>query len=572
MNNILKHTLQTGTFAVVGLLAFSSCSDSWDDHYDSAAAVNYSGTTWEYLQSQDNLSDFVKVVEAAGYDDLLKSSQVFTVLAPENGTFNRDSLLQVIANGNKDGVITRFVENHILRYSVSINNTEKSAKLLNDKYVEIGTLANPTVGSTTAVQQNVTCTNGVLQVLDGSLHYYPNLYEWLQMDYDDYVQANGNSDSLISLYTFLKKYDDDELDIDRSVARGVDSAGNTVYVDSVMNRRNTALVSLNAYLYREDSNYVALLPANEAYQRRVEQIKPFCTLNKSYNPDQTVLDSLTDYLANMYAAWDFFYNMNENTHTNDSVVSTLYSTLDWEQNVFYHPYAEGGIFSGVTEADKEECSNGQIYHVSEYPYTIYDSFVRKLTREAEYDVQSGDKWTSTSSTSWTNMSSTADSVSGSGYLYITPTTSTRQTQIAVELPGYFATTYDIYLRVLPQTVRSDADASSILPCRFRANLYERKPDGEMEEKSATYQFKTADGSRNFETNAYRVDTVYLGRYTFANCYRQTTTTGAYLQLESYVTTSQRSNYTKEMLLDCIIMIPVQEETATDESSASKRQF
>lgn len=572
MNNILKHTLQTGTFAVVGLLAFSSCSDSWDEHYDSAASVNYSGTTWEYLQSQDNLSDFVKVVEATGYDDLLKSSQVFTVLAPENGSFNCDSLLQVIANGNKDGVITRFVENHILRYSVSINNTEKSAKLLNDKYVEIGTLANPTVGSTTAVQQNVTCTNGVLQVLDGSLQYYPNLYEWLQMDYDDYVQANGEDDSLVSLFSFLRKYDDDELDISRSVARGVDSAGNTVYVDSVMNRRNTALVSLNAYLYREDSNYVALLPSNDAYQRRVEQIKPFCVLNKSYNPDQTVLDSLSDYLANMYASWDLFYNMNVNTHTNDSVVSSNYSSSTWEENVFYHPYAEDGIFSGVTEADKEECSNGQIYRVSEYPYTIYDSFVRKLTCEAEYDVQSGDKWTSTTSTSWSNMSSTADSVSGSGYLYITPNTSTRQTQIAVELPGYFATTYDIYLRVLPQTVRSDADASSILPCRFRANLYERKSDGEMEEKSATYQFKTADGSRNFETNAYRVDTVYLGRYTFANCYRETTTTGAYLQLESYVTTSQRSNYTKEMLLDCIIMIPVKEDAATDETAASKRQF
>lgn len=572
MNNILKHTLQTGTLAVVGLLAFSSCSDSWDEHYDSAASVNYSGTTWEYLQSQDNLSDFVKVVEAAGYDELLKSSQVFTVLAPENGTFNRDSLLQSIAEGNKEGVITRFVENHILRYGVSINNTEKSAKLLNDKYVEIGTLANPTVGSTTAVQKNVTCTNGVLQVLDGSLPYYYNLYEWLQSDYEDYVKANGENDSLVSLYTFLRKYDDDELDVDRSVARGVDSEGNTVYVDSVMNRRNTALVSLDAYLYREDSNYVALIPSNEAYRQRVEEIKPFCTLNKSYNPDQTVLDSLTDYLANYYATWDLFYNMNVNTHTNDSVVSTPYSSVTWEQNVYYQPYAEDGIFSKVTDADKEECSNGQVYHVSEYPYTIYDSFVRKLSREAEYDVQSGDKWTSTTSTSWTNMSSTADSVSGSGYLYITPTTSTRQTQIAVELPFYFATTYDIYLRILPQTVRDDVDASSILPCRFRANLYERKADGEMEEKSATYQFKTADGSRNFETNAYRVDTVYLGRYTFANCYKQVNTTGAYLQLESYVTTSQRSNFTKEMLLDCIIMIPVKEDAATDETSASKRQF
>jgi len=570
MNNILKHTLQTGTLAVVGLLAFSSCSDSWDDHYDSAASVNYSGTTWEYLESQDNLSDFAQVVKAAGYDELLKSSQVFTVLAPENGTFNKDSLLQVIADGNKEGVVTRFVENHILRYNVSINNTEKSAKLLNDKYVEIGTLANPTVGGNMAVLSNVTCTNGVMQVLDGSIHYYPNLYEWLQMDYEDYVKANGENDSLVSLFTFLRKYDDDELDLDRSVARGVDSEGNTVYVDSVMIRRNTALVSLDAYLYREDSNYVALVPSNEAFKQRVEEIRPFCKLNKSYNPDQTVLDSLTDYVANCYAAWDLFYNMNVNTHVGDSVTSTSYSSSNWEYNVYHKPNAEGGIFSKVT--DKEECSNGEVYRIDGFPYSIYESFVRKLKREAEYNVESGEDWTNASSTSWSNVSSTADSVSGSGYLYITPSTSTRQTQVALNLSNYFATTYDIYVRVLPQTVRSDVSAGSILPCRFRASLYERDANGEIPTKSATYQFKTPEGSRNFETNAYKVDSVYLGRYTFANNYATTSSVGALLQLESYVTTSQRSNFTKEMLLDCIIMIPVKEDAATDETSASKRQF
>lgn len=571
MNNNVKNILRAGTLAVAGALTFASCSDTWDDHYEGKADVNYSGTTWEYLQSQSSLSDFVEVAKAAGYADVLASPQVFTILAPQNGSFDKDSLLNLISNGGKDNVVTRFLENHILRYNISINNEEQTAKLLNDKSVKIGTLADAYVGNAEALQTNLTCNNGVIQVISEPVDYYPNIFEKYQMDHEEWVTANGgvDPDSVVDFYSFLRKYDDDQLDVDRSVAQGMDENGNTVYVDSVMIRRNTVLQSLDAYLYREDSNYVALTPSNEAFLQRVADTKAYFKLNKIINPDQTVLDSLQEYYAQRAAIADMFYNMNENTHLNDSAYSTSHSSGTWEYNVFYKPYQSDGIFSNVYQED--ECSNGAVWRVNEYPYDIYQTFMRKLTREAEYDVQSGDDWTSSAQTLWTATSNSSDSVSGSGFLYIQPATSTRQTKIAFNMPRYYAATYDIYLRILPQSVLTTWDSTqTALPSRFRASLYEVDKTGNYPTRTATYQFKADDGSRNFVTDPDRIDSVYLGRYTFSDCYALSTTTGSYLQLESYVTTSQRSQYTKELLLDAIILVPVRNDEA--DASAAKRHL
>lgn len=569
MNKNVNNILRVGTLAVVGALTLASCSDTWDDHYEGTADLNYSGSTWEYLQSQSSLSDFVEVAKAAGYADVLASSQVFTILAPQNGSFDKESLLNLVSNGGKDNVVTRFLENHILRYNVSINNEEQTAKLLNDKTLKIGTLDSAYVSNADAVQTNLTCNNGVVHVISEPIDYYPNIFEQFQMDHDEWVAANGgiDTDSVVDLYSFLRKYDDDQLDVDRSVAQGMDENGNTVYVDSVMIRRNTVLQSLNAYLYREDSNYVALTPSNEAFLQRVADTKPYFKLNKIINPDQTVLDSLQEYYAQREAIADMFYNMNVNT-VNDSAYSTSYSSGNWEYNVFYNPYSSEGIFSNVYE--KDECSNGAVWRVNDYPYDIYQTFMRKLTREAEYDVQSGDDWTSSSQTIWTPTSNSSDSVSGSGYLYIQPATSTRQTKIAFNMPRYYAATYDIYLRILPQSVLTTWDSTqTVLPSRFRASLYEVDRTGNYPTKNA-YQFKAADGSRNFVTDPDRIDSVYLGQYTFSDCYALSSTTGSYLQIESYVTTSQRSQYTKELLLDAIILVPVRNDEAED--SAAKRHL
>ena len=101
----IKKSFRVGALAVAGALAIASCTDDWNDHYEGVATTigqSYAGTTMGYLQSQSSLSDFVEVLKATGYVDELNDPQVLTVLAPVNGSFNKDSLLNLLATNSGD--------------------------------------------------------------------------------------------------------------------------------------------------------------------------------------------------------------------------------------------------------------------------------------------------------------------------------------------------------------------------------------------------------------------------------------------------------------------------------------
>ena len=67
--------------------AFTACSDTWDDHYeslgDSSTGV-HEGSLWQAISSDPNLSNFARVIEGCNYKAALDGSQVFTVFAPTN--------------------------------------------------------------------------------------------------------------------------------------------------------------------------------------------------------------------------------------------------------------------------------------------------------------------------------------------------------------------------------------------------------------------------------------------------------------------------------------------------------
>jgi len=573
MKKILRNALSAAALAVVGLLTLAACSDSWDDHYNEPSTTGYDGSAWAYLQSQSDLSDFIEVLQATGYDEILSSSQVLTVFAPANGTFNKDSLLALVAAGQKQAVIDRFVKNHITRYGVSINNSKQDVTLLNSKVVDLGTLSSPTVGDANVTKVNVACDNGIVQVLDAALPFKANIFEQIQIDYEKELAEKGDSAMATSLYAFLSKYDDDELDESRSVARGRDENGDVVYVDSVMIRNNDVLSAIRALIYEEDSSYWAVMPSTEAYQARVEEILPLFKFNYAYNSDETVRDSMQNYYANYMATCDLFYNMNDNQHYTDSIYSTVYSRSNWKYHCFYDPMAEAGILSAYDKT--VECSNGMMYYMSDYPFSIYETFFKTIEVEGEYTmyIESAEDWTNSNTTGWSRVTATsADSISNGAYAYIYPTTGTRNTQIAYTIPQNLSGTYDIYVRLLPPSVYYTDSTATILPSQFRASIYERGDDGVMPTKATASFRNPADGSRNYTNDPTKVDSVYIGQYTFANCYYGTSS-GVLLQLESYVTSSQKSKFTKEMFLDSIILVPVKGDATEEdeETSGSKRR-
>ena len=81
----------------VATLTFVACTDAWDDHYEGSATGVNSGTIWQAIENNSDLSNFKRVAVACGYDKALKSSQVFTVFAPTNASLTDAQTESLIA-------------------------------------------------------------------------------------------------------------------------------------------------------------------------------------------------------------------------------------------------------------------------------------------------------------------------------------------------------------------------------------------------------------------------------------------------------------------------------------------
>ncbi len=556
MNKNIKISIRTGVVALASLLACYSCSDTWDDHYNATnGGVVVDATLYQQMKSDNNLSDFLEIIDATGYKALLDESQIVTVFAPVNGSFNKDSLLNEIANGNKKLVITRFVKNHIARYNYSSNADKQTVTLLNQKST---TLTDGVVGidSVKAKSVNTICNNGILHVMNSILPFHSNIYEAMEVDAD-----------MDSIYTVLKTYDEDSLDVARSVYRGVDADGNRIYVDSVIINTNELMAHLDGFIQREDSSYLAIVPSNKAYNERFKTVMGYF----NYNLHEDERDSLQQYYSNYYTLNTLFYNNNRNVHPDDSLVTTTYSRWNPKYNVFYKPYLEGGILAPGTYTDKVACSNGVIYKVDHFPTSIYDAFFHEIKLEAEstgninIDEDASGNALYTKTANYSHVSINNDSVSNHACLDVQPIGSS-QPYLAYNIPNTLSGTYDMYIVTVPLKLAykyglSINEVDTMKAYQFRVNMFYRTNKASDSgsswptTKSETLKNPAEASSQNFVSDPTRVDTIFLGTKTFTESYYNTNNAGVMLQIQSYVSSGQLKNYSRRMIFDRILFRP-----------------
>ncbi|MCQ2095359.1 MAG: fasciclin domain-containing protein [Bacteroidaceae bacterium] len=588
--------------AALSLVSLTGCKDEWDEHYDAeASGLTYNGDMMGYISENSQLADFVEVVKAAGFDTDLASSQIRTLWAPVNGTFNKDSLISLAKAGGKKSVITGFIKNHLARYAMSYNTPDslsldepKSVLLLNSKILVMDPKG--TFGTANVTKPNITCANGVVHVIDKAQPYQTNLYEQIEAAHFAWLAQHpeeAGNDSLVSMYTFLQKYNDDSLDVNKSVYRGVDENGNRIYVDSVVIRNNTVLNGMDALIYTEDSNYFAIIPSVEAYQERVRIAKELLVYNPSENAtDPKMCDSLQNYNANVFAITDLFFNVNTNSRSGvlvtDSAVSTTYKRSNWENHVYYAPYAEGGILSGK---NKVSCSNGTAFMAKEYPMSVRDQFYKKIdvpcnkTTNIDQTTDDDGKLLYTKNVNpdyqvWTYTVNTRDSSYTFSFLDVQATTMALNPTIAFKIPNTLKATYDMYLVYAPIWVLQYNDFEAALkghetlvgtnqdplrPYYFKVTVFERNntdPNIGMYPKSGVAIKNPADGSSTFTTNVENfVDTLFLGTIETKNAYYNTTSEGLLVQLAANISSKNVVNYSREMYLSKIILKPHEEETS-----------
>ena len=247
---------------LAGLL-LTSCSD-WDDHYENMASQNGSDLTlWQTIQQHPELSDFRDVlsqtkvfkyhkVTDVSYADLLDGKQTFTVLAPVNGSFNKDSVLSLLSTSRGDSMVVRsFIGNHLSYNQVA--NVDKPTEffLLNSKRTTIG---NNQAEGVALKESNIRAKGGILHILQNTLPYRYNIYE---------VLLNDPRYNLIGEQ--VSSYDEDEFSPTQSVEGGMVD-GEQIYVDSVFFERNRMLERVGL-LADEDSTYMMVVPTNEEWAR-----------------------------------------------------------------------------------------------------------------------------------------------------------------------------------------------------------------------------------------------------------------------------------------------------------------
>ena len=534
--NKIKQFLIAGCVCCCVTATLTSCSD-WNDHYEGAADGAEGATLWEQLKANPQLSDFCNVLEQTkvyrmhkktpvSYADLLNCGQSFTVMAPLNGTFNKDSLLQLVQTVAGDSAVEKsFVQNHISRSLTSSTPTTTKMLMLNMKNMM---MTNGMVDNTPVTVANIKSSNGILHIMQHALPYKRNIYEML-CDHPELENIGAN----------IRRFNRDEFDAASSVSNGVVD-GVPVYVDSVVYELNRLLDNVGL-LRSEDSTYLVVVPTSDGWNEIYNEASKYFVYDKSVEKR----DSLQQYYTMHALLEDAIFNMTDQKSDKDSLISVPYihTTQSFEKgkkvyHVFYKPYDQDGILYG---SQKLDCSNGWVYTTPRWSFDPMDTFFKEIYTEGE------NTWmiTQEKDCSYNSRRQNADSISSGGYLQIIPRTGTSNWELTFRLNNTLSGDYDICAIILPQSV---AGLSSEKPCKFKATI------NYVDENNTPQSFNC--GNTQFQSDPARVDTVLLAEaFHFPTCNYDQNEVKVTLKLQCSILARETKTFSREMYLDCIYLRP-----------------
>ena len=323
----LRFMLLALPLGIAGAGSVASCSD-WDDHYDGADSESSNISLWQQISSNPELSDFAEVLtqtkvfrqhkkSSMSYAEILDGGQSLTVMAPVNGTFNKDSLLALVQTANGDSAVEKnFVKNHLCRSPRSTGTD--TLRMLNSKRVA---MTDNDILGVSFKEKNIRCKNGVLHVLDQQIPYKYTVYEALSAI--PHFSEVGN---------FIASYNEDVFDENASVSSGLVD-GIPVYIDSVVYERNKIIEAVGL-INSEDSTYFSIMPTNNGWKKAWDEAASHFKFPSSMEKG----DSLQKYWATRSLLEDAFFSPSIQASMKDSVISMYYNKAKPEYHVYYKPF------------------------------------------------------------------------------------------------------------------------------------------------------------------------------------------------------------------------------------------
>lgn len=260
--------MKTKKYIVCSLLLagmISSCSDTWDEHYNASESVveNTSITSvneslTNYLAKEPALDAAYQLFKETGMiDKLQEKEQLYTILAVDGKG------LKSIREASNDDIYT--AQTYISDVSLSPSNITEGQRILmwSGKYLEVKKSEDETIRFNNAtVTKIVKLNNGYLYILDEAIVAPRNMYEMIESLDDEYSIFR---DMVISrnVLTFDKEH---------SVQTGVDQTGNSVY-DSVFTVKAPYFENKGFNIMSENVTATMLIPSNDLINSAINTAK-----------------------------------------------------------------------------------------------------------------------------------------------------------------------------------------------------------------------------------------------------------------------------------------------------------
>ena len=536
--------------------ALTSCSD-FDDYNEvkgsSIASANQ--TLWQNISQEPQLSDFKALLDKAGYGSHLDTTQYYTVWAPLNGTFSPADY----QNLSSKALLRQFVENHIARYPHNATGPmDERVMMLNDKSYSFTGSGTYTFDGRTVKTANVPSSNGILHYIDGAAVYYPTLYEFIND-----VDQSGKY-GIDSLRAYYQRHENTWLDEESSVIGPIVN-GMQTYIDSVMVSENSLWNGLHANIQVEDSSYVFLMPTDELWKQQYEKIKSCFNyipqtkaqlfissggttridaanpLVKSLNdPVQNAAfwsDSLTSLAITqnlIFSTTDAYNRWLKGTPSSfgsDTLRSSTYTKLSNPQDILAPTVATVPM------------SNGEARIINSMNILPWETYMPERRYSATNARNQANMTTQGNYTRVEVVNPSPDKVvledgaTSFSYAWMEPTGQSIyvKPEMTLYLHNVLSTTYDFYCVFVPESADPAKPDAVTLPNLVNFTLSYCDANGDLQEHvflnedsahiaymMQTFNLKETTANHNiirgFENDTARVDTLYMGEFTFPVCY------------------------------------------------------
>ena len=622
MNNNRIYKWLGGSLAAAAISAgFTACSDDHFDIVDITPDGAGKVSLWDNISSKPELSQYKDILQSVYYSqsedkttpqtyaDVLSGNATYTIWAPTNGSFNYEYYKGLLNTGERDSIYKvekELIRNSMTRYSMIINSTDSvKVQLFNDKSAWLN-YDKKTIKGMLMTHPNIASTNGVLHITEGPLPYQPNLYEFLKSRPD-----------LDSISSFIKSFEKKQFD-EFASTQGPTVNGEITWVDSVTYITNDyTRYYMGAFLEREDSNYVMIIPNNDAWKNTLDKTKNYFKYKLSYKQDvntqteqgkdttitgaetkftQIEIDSMTNFAAKdaicRYLSFNANWQYEQIPITSIADIRNADARIDSLRPTAGRKFKKTGTLSWVDSrnevlavdnyadlfgnADPIEVSNGYAYIVDNFAFpSTYYAPDKDLVARGYFE--SADKNCNPSALAWSKNVSLdkvdeetgeviahRDSTYKYDYLVMSNTSATAHPGAYFKLDNVLSCKYDIYVVIGYNT---DYDLQN----NFRAYIsYDTDAKREKDEalKNPNEDAVDAEGKSIYNTNDFvnrkpvanddltmnYTDTILIARdFEFPVAYWGLDKAYPTIQLKSNFTSKQKAYYSREIWVNAIIM-------------------